>query len=773
MMQTDCGSGSILEGLDVHPLPVSGANNILPPCGRPFLDSKTRYPGRILMARQKVRLVAYAWGRTHVEDLLEFTLSAALAPGNLPALVSIFDCSAVLVMEEKLFGYVRSHPIVKKLERICPVELVPLDDLVSDPWQYGMTVTYALFRGFADLGPKMTDTYILFLNADFILADGCYERLIPHIRSGERVHLAPSYCTVAEELRPLLREAKSRNRDVLAIAPREMAELILAYPHNTIRTKTVNQSVFDFDISDQFYWKVDPHTLIGHQMPIALVGMRPERALADLTAFWDWGIVYEFCPSKQLTVIGDSDDFLMMELRSKDRSIESISFGRSSPKRMARRLMVYITEYPVDKARFELVLESRALSSNLRDARRQLRAHVDEVLGQLPRIPSYRRHREWFYHLRHFRRRLEYSSIRSRIMQIRSRVGRAERYLIQERKLIDEHLSDKGRKRALQYLEAEYAERFRLWGQQMARLEAQLQTSIRSGNPIRQRIAGAGLAYRVSRHQLRKWIRQMGDDHMLRILAVCPIHSLLLGILEPVTALQVHLTPEAVANGALGMLPQAGADFDVCLLELIDVGPRHARQLLDAVAERLKRPGTILVHWHDRGAVPLRSFHNQIVQFTLDRAYHASAHYAGSWASTKAAEASGWWPRGAPRWRRLGLLACLPAVTILAELRERTRKKQAVTMPKYCSSATFQIELPAGQPADPMKKASLGSKSQNRPFPKTRDELMRELAMIKHPLDQWIPQRTTNVGQELLRKMRSRRLGERHLVDSGEPHMSS
>jgi hypothetical protein len=94
-------------------------------------------------------------------------------------------------------------------------------------------------------------------------------------------------------------------------------------------------------------------------------------------------------------------------------------------------------------------------------------------------------------------------------------------------------------------------------------------------------------------------------------------------------------------------------------------------------------------------------------------------------------------------------------------------------MPKYCSSATFQIELPAGQPADPMKKASLGSKSQNRPFPKTRDELMRELAMIKHPLDQWIPQRTTNVGQELLRKMRSRRLGERHLVDSDEPHMSS
>jgi hypothetical protein len=57
-------------------------------------------------------------------------------------LAAVFDCTAVIVTEEKLFDYVRAHPTTRKLERICPVELVPLDDLVSDPWQYGMTLAY-------------------------------------------------------------------------------------------------------------------------------------------------------------------------------------------------------------------------------------------------------------------------------------------------------------------------------------------------------------------------------------------------------------------------------------------------------------------------------------------------------------------------------------------------------------------------------------------------------------------------------------------------------
>src|SRR3984893_8167937 len=374
------------------------------------------------MPQRKVRLIGYAWGRDYLDNLLDFAFPAALAPGNIPALAAVFECTAVIVTEEKLFDYVRAHPTTKKLKQICPIELIPLDDLISDPWQYGMTVAYALFRGFQELGDAMTDTYMLFLNADFILADRCYEKLIERIRSDERVHLAPSYCTVEEEVRGLLRRIKNKNGGILRIAARDMAAMILNHLHNTVRAKTINQQTFEFEYADQFYWQVDSHTLIGHQMPVALVGMRPERALTDLNTFWDWGIVYEFCPSKHLNVIGDSDDFLMMELRSKDRSINSIRLGRSSPKQVSKRLMGHITQYQFEHAQLSLRLHSRELPIGFVGGQRELRRQWDERIGHLPSMSDHRWHRQWIYHLRHYRWRLERKWIYSRVERITSEI---------------------------------------------------------------------------------------------------------------------------------------------------------------------------------------------------------------------------------------------------------------------------------------------------------------------------------------------------------------
>jgi hypothetical protein len=83
-----------------------------------------------------------------------------------------------------------------------------------------MTLAYALLRGFADLGPAITETYILFLNADFVLADRCYTRVIDRIRSAERVHLAPSYRVVEEYVRAKLRKIRNKNGGTLPFNPR-------------------------------------------------------------------------------------------------------------------------------------------------------------------------------------------------------------------------------------------------------------------------------------------------------------------------------------------------------------------------------------------------------------------------------------------------------------------------------------------------------------------------------------------------------------------------
>jgi hypothetical protein len=368
------------------------------------------------MDRQPVRIVVYAWGRPYVDRLLNYAVASLVAPGNLPALAESYDCTVAVVTEEKLFDYVNSHPVIRRVKSLCAVRLISLDDVIGEPWQYGISVAYALFRGFCDLGAAMTDTYVLFLNADFVLAEGCYERLIPYMTRGDSVLLSPSYCVVEEEVEPLLARARDAGEGMLAIPPRALARMIIDHRHNTIRAKTISQQTVHFEYMDQAYWQVDEDTIIGHQMPVCMVAMRPERVLSDINTFWDWGIVYEFCPSRKLTVLGDSDEFLMLELRTAATHSELVRPGPTTPRAAAARMHGYITQYQLDNARLPLTLHAQAVPETSNEARAGLRAFFDELLRQLPaRVPDHRNHTQWIYHRWHLTRHTEVRRLRAQI----------------------------------------------------------------------------------------------------------------------------------------------------------------------------------------------------------------------------------------------------------------------------------------------------------------------------------------------------------------------
>jgi hypothetical protein len=642
--------------------------------------------------RPQVRLVTFAWGRDYVDDLLEFALPAALAPGNLPALADQFDCSAVIITEEALFGHVRAHPSVEKLERLCPVTLVPLDDLLSEPWQYGITIAHVLVRGMADLGPNMTRTYFLFLNADFVLADGCYNGLIGRIRSGEPVHLAPSYCTVAEKVRPLLAAMRDRHGGILPVAPRDMAGLVLSHPHNTLRAKFVNQASFEFEHADQFYWQVDAYTLIGHQMPIAVVGMRPEREVTRPGTFWDWGTVYDFCPSRKLSALGDSDDFMMLELRSGRRSIDSIRFGRSSPKHVARRLTGHMTQYQRDSAAFDLVLHSRALPDGLTAARRKLRAHVDDVLRHLPAPKASRpADAQWPYHQRHYRDRLERKAIGLRIGTARAAIDRLDADAAAERALIDEHLSNGEREQALRALEAELQAKLEPCRGALDRLERELEAMTRPAT-VRAALAAAPHAYRTARRRLVEILRESAAHRPPHVLIVCSAGSHVLQATSQVPATCLRLGVDSIASGALQLLPAATPKFDACVVELSHMPAARVRDVLEDIAGRMKRPATMLLYWHDQGSSSLLSLNGEIVGFALDHACRARTAYAGSWASAWAAGAlrRAKRTRGVRRWLAMAAFAPL---SLLAELTGVSPSGTVDALPRHCSAAIFALEM--------------------------------------------------------------------------------
>src|SRR5262245_8409582 len=350
------------------------------------------------------RVITYAWGDSYIEDLLSLTIPALLAPGNLPYLASQLSCEVVILTEERLFDRVTRNPAIQRLRTICPFKLIGLDDLITAPdKKYGMALTYALHRGFADLGPAMTDHWLIFLNADFVLAEGSLRNLLDHLLRGERLVASPSYCVIAREAKPELLRRVDPQTTALSMSPREMAKLALAHRHNTIRSKTVNQSAFHIRYMEQFYWLLDDATLLGHQMPVAIVGLRPECYVAEPNSYWDHGLMREFCPTAAPDVIGDSDEFLMIELREQDVAHDQILPGWPQARELGERMISWVTPYQRDFARYPLTLHAGELPADIEEGRRRLSAFVDEVLSYVPAdLPSHVLHPQWTYHLAGF-----------------------------------------------------------------------------------------------------------------------------------------------------------------------------------------------------------------------------------------------------------------------------------------------------------------------------------------------------------------------------------
>jgi len=186
------------------------------------------------------RIITYAWGEKYIGELLTMTLPALLAPGNLPYVASVVPCELIILAEEAFFPRFLGDPTVARIRELCRVRLVGLDDLIPSPEKYGIALTHVLHRGFSDLGPSVTDNWLLFLNADFILADGSLRNLVRHLADGKRLVASPSYCVNAEAVVPELLKRVDPHTRTLSLSHREMAALVIRHRHNTIRGKTVN-----------------------------------------------------------------------------------------------------------------------------------------------------------------------------------------------------------------------------------------------------------------------------------------------------------------------------------------------------------------------------------------------------------------------------------------------------------------------------------------------------------------------------------------------------
>src|ERR1051326_74723 len=332
------------------------------------------------------RLIIPVWGERYVDKVLSVTLPAVLAPGNLPTLCQNFAVELVIVTETRLFELFHRAPAYQSAARICTVKLIALDDVLTEfATDYGITLTQALFRGFADLGTRMTETYLLFLNADFIVCDGAFGHLGALMQQGKRVIHAPSFRVVAEDVLTPLSAAVDGATCTLRLTAREMVKLALAHKHPTVRARTVNQRLCHQSWMDQFYWYVDEDTLIGAQAPVALVAVKPERVVTEPWLVWAFGFLPEAAPTAQRHFIVDSDVFFMIEPQSRDTGREMIRIGWTTQDQVARDLSMWLTKEQRESSKQLLTIHASDLPSDIEQVIAQARTYMAQVERRLSR----------------------------------------------------------------------------------------------------------------------------------------------------------------------------------------------------------------------------------------------------------------------------------------------------------------------------------------------------------------------------------------------------
>jgi hypothetical protein len=351
--------------------------------------------------KENARLIIPLWGRVYADKLTSMTLPALLAPGNLPSLCTMFEVEVVIVTETKLFDLIRNSRPFQRVAMLCSTKLVPIDDVVSAlPGDYGVVLTKALYRGFLDLGAKVTETFLLFLNADFIIADGSYRRLGELMLAGHRVIHAPSFRVILEEVWPKLETRVDRKNAVLAIPPREMVKLALSHKHLTVKARTINQRFYHQWCMDQFYWYVDEDTLIGYQWPVALVAIKPERVVTEPTLVWDFAYVPDAAPTLQKFFIKDSDDFFMVEPQSRVTGEELIRPGWITVDEVVKYLNNWTTKEQRHCGEQLLVFHADDLPAGIDEVINESRRYMSEITKRLsPQPQPHANHRmlgPWF-----------------------------------------------------------------------------------------------------------------------------------------------------------------------------------------------------------------------------------------------------------------------------------------------------------------------------------------------------------------------------------------
>jgi hypothetical protein len=361
------------------------------------VDATSSDPGRKRRRPppKAAQCVLPVWGYKFVRQFLEVGLPTLLAPGNIPALAATLPTRFVVLTKLDDESFIRHHPAFRRLSEVCQAEIRLIDHLITGS-NYSTTITLGYTEAVRAAGDDMLDTCFFFLVSDYIVADGSLASVIERMMDGASGVLVGNFQVALEEAFPWLQEKLSQSPSLLAMPPRDLLQWALNYLHPATVANTVNIPISHNSHTNRLFWQVDGNTLLARFYLMHMICVRPETTGFIIGSSCDYSFIPEMCPSNDVEVITDSDDYLVVEMQPRQHESRFLESGPLQPKALARTLSSWTTTRHRENAAYSVVFHAKDIPAAYAATALEADRFIAQLRGLMRREPKpHRGHSYW------------------------------------------------------------------------------------------------------------------------------------------------------------------------------------------------------------------------------------------------------------------------------------------------------------------------------------------------------------------------------------------
>jgi hypothetical protein len=257
------------------------------------------------------------WGAPYIDNFVRVTLPMQMGPGNLGGLPDVESCKYVIFTRADDVEYISSTPQIQALQRLMPVEIIPVAISNGDKYQMlgglqNLAFCKAVAEGFEAVFP---------LYADALFADGTFVNAVKRLSEGYLAVVAPGPQAVAEPVRQALLDPGRymTGAGAIAVPPRDLVDLVLTHLHPFHAASFWDAEKFT-GIPSMVFWNVPGQGVLVHGFHLHPVAVATQQTSTFLSPFY--GTLDEhflprlFTCADRFYVGADSDEIFVCSIDS-------------------------------------------------------------------------------------------------------------------------------------------------------------------------------------------------------------------------------------------------------------------------------------------------------------------------------------------------------------------------------------------------------------------------------------------------------------------------